>query len=122
MNRIRYLLDENIDQVVLSKVRKHEPSLDIHCVGEQNFPPLSSSDPEILRWLEKTGYILVTENRKTMPLHFSHHIEANHHLPGIFVITKQLSQNALVEELILIWGTTEPDEFKDRIVYLPFSH
>ena len=122
MSRIRYRLDENIDRVVFKQVRKLEPSIDIHCVGELGFPPLGSSDPNILKWLEKAGYILITENRKTIPTHFSNHIEANRHLPGIFVVTKQLSHMDLVEELILIWETTESEEFKDIILYLPLSY
>ena len=122
MSRIRYLLDENIDRVIFDQLHKYEPSMEIHFVGEQGFPPLCSSDPEILKWLEKAGYILITANRKTMPTHFSNHIKAKRHLHGIFVVTKRLSHIEIVEELLFIWGATEMEEFIDSIIYLPLSY
>jgi hypothetical protein len=27
----------------------------------------------------------------------------------------------LIEDLLLIWGASEPEEYKDQIVYLPFK-
>ena len=52
-----------------------------------------------------------------MPGHLRDHLAAGGHVPGILVVPFPLG--ALVEELILIWGASLPDEYQDQIVYLP---
>jgi hypothetical protein len=34
-------------------------------------------------WIEENQYILVTENRSTMPKHLSNHFTSRKHIPGI---------------------------------------
>ncbi len=54
-----------------------------------------------------------------MPGHLRDHLAAGGHVPGILVVPFPLGIGALVEELILIWGASLPDEYQDQIVYLP---
>ena len=54
-----------------------------------------------------------------MPGHLRHHLAAGRHVPGILVVPFPLDIGALVEELILIWGASLPNEYQDQIVYLP---
>ena len=42
-------------------------------------------------------------------------------LEDYFVTPYPLEIGALIEELILIWGASLPDEYQDRIVYLPLA-
>jgi hypothetical protein len=56
-----------------------------------------------------------------MPGHLRDHIASGGHIPGIFVTPYPLYIGALIVELILIWGTSLPDEYQDRIVYLPLA-
>ena len=74
MNEIRYLLDENVDPLFRTELAKHEQKLVIWKVGDPGTPPTSTSDPEILRWCEENSFILVTNNRKSMPRHLRDHL------------------------------------------------
>jgi hypothetical protein len=57
---IRYLLDENVDPVLRRELLKRVPDMDIWRVGELGAVPLSTPDPEILRWCEEHQAMLVT--------------------------------------------------------------
>lgn len=78
-------------------------------------------DPDILRWCETRGFILVTHNRASMPRHLLDHLNAGGHVPGIFVLNVNMTMGATVDELSLIWELAEPGEFTDQIRYLPIT-
>ncbi len=121
MGVICYLLDENIDRAVRVQLLRLEPEMDVLAVGDPGAPPLSATDPDILLWIEEAGRVLVTGNRRTMPGHVRNHLQAGHHIPGIFVATARLSLGEVIEELHLIWGASEAEEYQDLMLYLPLS-
>lgn len=56
-----------------------------------------------------------------MPGHFKDHIAKGGHVMGIFLIRKEILIGKLIENLLLIWGASELEEYRDQIVYLPFE-
>jgi Domain of unknown function (DUF5615) len=58
--------------------------MEVVAIDDPEAPSAGTSDPAILVWLEQHGYILVTENRSSMPRHLPDHLEAGRHVPGIF--------------------------------------
>ena len=121
MSAIRYLLDENVDHALRRRLLGLAPQMEILCIGEPGAPDLGTPDPEILSWLERTGYILVTNNRRTMPGHVRAHLQAGRHLPGVLVLTRRLSLAQAVEELYLLWSYVEEEDLYDLMLYLPLS-
>jgi hypothetical protein len=117
--KIRYLLDENISRTVRNQLLFHEPTMDVACVGDENAPPYGAPDSTILEWIEQTGYILVSRNRRTMPIHLKEHLTQNKHIPGMLLLKKRMSMGELIEELQIIWHASEPEEYHDHIRYLP---
>jgi hypothetical protein len=65
----RFLLDEHVPYAIRSKLLRLDAEIDILAVGQPLSPPKDTSDPDILTWIEKAGYILVTANRRTIPEH-----------------------------------------------------
>lgn len=81
---IKYLMDENLHPVYQTRLRRKELELVIWVIGDLNTPTKGTLDPEILLWCEKYGFILVTDNRSSMPVHLDEHLVQGHHIPGIF--------------------------------------
>ncbi len=88
-------------------------------IGDPGLPPKGTPDPIILSWCEEQGFLLITNNRKSMPDHLAEHIKAGGHVPGIIELNPKISIGDTIEELILIWEASEPSEYRDMIVYLP---
>jgi len=93
--------------------------MEVLAVGDDIAPPLGASDSDILAWIEREGYILVSRNRRSLPLHLSRHLDSGGHVPGIFLLRPRASLKEIIEDLLLIWEAAEMEEFKDQIVYLP---
>jgi hypothetical protein len=114
-----FLIDENLSPQIALQIQRHEPGIPVLSIGQPGAPNKGTPDPQILNWMQENDYLLVTNNRTSMPGHLVDHIAVGRHIPGILITPFPLDIGALVEELILIWGASLPDEFRDRIVYLP---
>ncbi len=79
---LRYLLDENVAFALQLALRGHDPDLTVWAIGEPGAPPRGTLDPDILRWCEEHDFVLVTNNRRTMPEHLIAHLSSGRHVPG----------------------------------------
>lgn len=118
---LKYLMDENVNPLYPSQLRRRDPELVVRAVGEPKVPPRGTLDPEILLWCEEYDFILVTNNRKSMPVHLRDHIAEGRHVPGIFILNSDLSIGRNLEELTVIAKASFEGEYQDQIVYLPLT-
>lgn len=118
---MRYLLDEHIAPAYRVQLLRAAPDLDVWLIGDPGAPARGTLDPEILIWCEENSFILVTNNRRSMPRHLSDHLAAGRHIPGSLVVNLTISMGNIIDELILIAGTSTDDEYQDLIIYLPLT-
>lgn len=95
------------------------PAIEVLAVGDAEAPPAGTPDPELLVWLEANAYILVTENRSTMPGHLAQHLAAGRRSSGILWLRPEVSLGAVIQELYLIWLTSTAEEFQDQALFIP---
>lgn len=120
MKNIRFLIDENAPRIIASQLLRLRSEIQIRVVGDEFAPPRGALDPEILHWLTQESYSLVTQNRKSMPIHLKNHLAKGHHVPGIFTLKHKAPIGQAIETLLLIWQASEPNEHQDCIVFIPF--
>lgn len=83
-------------------------------------PSAGTLDPEILIWCEEHNFVLVTNNRKSMPVHLADHLAAERHIPGILTVDVKRNLAENLDDLLLAALASVPGEYADRIIYLPF--
>jgi len=120
--RLKYLLDENVDPSYKTQLLALNANLIVWAVGEPNTPPTGTLDPEILLWCEEYDFILVTNNRTSMPVHLNDHIAKNRHIPGIFILNPKLSMGQNLDELSFIAEAAFENDYQDQIVHLPNTY
>lgn len=54
-----------------------------------------------------------------MPKHLADHLALGRHIPGVFTVNTDRGIGQIVEELIIIAGTSLENEYQDQIEYLP---
>jgi Domain of unknown function (DUF5615) len=118
---IKYLMDENVIPTYAKQIRRRRPDLVIWTVGDIGAPGLGTLDPEILIWCEEYDFILVTNNRKSMPGHLRDHIAFDRHIPGIFLLNLNMSIGQNIDELLLIADGSLDGEYQDQIIHLPLT-
>lgn len=115
----RFLLDEHIPHSVRDQLLRLDSSIEILVIGGSLAPAKGTLDEEILSWIEGTGYILVTSNRRTIPVHVRDHFEAGGHIPGIILLRRGAGLGEIIEQLYLLWIASDAGEYVDRILYIP---
>ena len=120
MSQVRYLIDESLRLSTVAAMRRIEPSLDVHRVGQAEMPPFGTPDPDILAFCEKSDRLLVTLDRASMPTHIAEHLAAGGYTAGVLLVTPGCSFRQLLDDLLLIWSCTAAEEWHDATHYLPF--
>lgn len=118
---MRYLLDEHIDPRYRTELLRTAPELEAWIIGDPGAPARGTLDPDILIWCEEHHFVLVTNNRKSMPRHLVDHLALGRHIPGILVINPALPIGDLLDELVLIAGASDENEYRDLMLYLPLT-
>ncbi|MGD2182498.1 DUF5615 family PIN-like protein [Lusitaniella coriacea] len=116
---LKYLMDENVNPLYIKQLRRRKPESVIWAIGEPDTPPKGTLDPEILIWCEVHDFILVTNNRASMPVHLVEHLAQNRHVPGIFILNPDMGIGETLDELILIAEGSLDEEYQDQIIHLP---
>ena len=99
---IKYLLDEHVPLSYRTQILRRKPELQVWVIGDPSVPPKGTPDPAILCWCEENGFILVTNNRKSMPKHLADHLASGRHVAGIFILNDAMNMGQVMDELILI--------------------
>ena len=116
-----FLLDEHFRKWWRHVLSELATEADLLWVGGEGAPALGTKDPRLLIWLEEADRYLITHNRRSMPRHLRAHNAAGRHVPGIFKIHPDTNVHVLAGDLRLVLFASWPDEFRDRIVRLPFQ-
>ena len=65
------------------------------------------------------GRILVTHDFRTMPAHFAEFLATGATTPGVFLVKQQTPLAAVIEDLVLVWTASTPEDWMNRIVEIP---
>lgn len=121
MTSIRILFDENAPRAVDRGLRRRLSRADIFRAGEPSAPPKGTADAALLVWCGETGRVLVSLDRRTIPLAFGDHLTAGRCSAGVFLIGRDAPLPRILDDLVLLIGATEAEEWIDRLVFLPLA-
>jgi len=120
---LAFLLDEDFPGPIILAIRAHNRAgiypIDFVRMGDLPDLPFSSDDKAVLLWAERENRLLVSLDKGTVPKHLKDHLAAGNHSPGVLLVRPMARTARVVEHLVLIAYAGEPDEWKDRIEYIP---
>lgn len=113
---VRYQADADLDQAIVTGVLRREPTIDFQTAFAAGLEGVK--DSEVLAIAAKQERILVSHDRRTMPLEFAEFIISNQS-SGIIIVSRKSPTEIVIEELLLIWAASSAEEWVDRIAKLP---
>ena len=115
--KVRFQADADFNHIIIKAALRREPTIDFQTAESANLVGLH--DLEVLATAAKSGRVLLTHDRKTMPKHFAEFITSEIS-SGVIIAPQRTAVRAkVVEDLILIWAASEASEWVNRIQSLP---
>ena len=118
MTQPRFLADEDLRHAIVLAVQRLEPLLQILTVQEADLR--ASSDNDVLDFAAHQGWLVLSHDVNTMRSAAERRVAAGVSMSGLFLIPQSRSTTAIAESLLIIGAATSLEEWRDRIVYLPF--
>jgi hypothetical protein len=114
---IRILADENFHGAIMRGLLRRIPELDV--VRVQDIGLEGREDLEILAIAAEQDRVLLTHDVKTITRFAYERLAAGLPLPGILEVPQDMNIGQAVEEILLMAEYMPPEEWQDRIYYLP---
>jgi hypothetical protein len=113
---VRYQADADLNQAIVTGVLRQQSTIDFQTAVAARLEGVL--DPEVLAIAAGQQRILVSHDRKTMPSEFAEFI-TTHQSAGVIIVSRKLSIEVVIDELVLIWAASSAEEWVDRIAKLP---
>ena len=113
---IRFLADENFDNRILRGLLLR---IEADIIRAQDTEIAGADDPTLLEWAATRGRILLTHDVETLVGFAYHRVEAGLLMPGVFEIRDSVPIGTAIDELELIAEASAPDDWKDKVTYIP---
>ena len=114
---IRFLADADLDYAIVQGVLHREPSIDFKSANDAGLEGLP--DDKVLEIAAREDRVLVSHDKRTMPVHFAARIRSGLRNPGVLLALPRATVGEIVEALITIWASSREEDWVDQIHYLP---
>lgn len=114
---VRFLADASLHHAIVSGCARREPAVDFLSAHAAKLHGIADSD--VLAIATAQGRILVTHDFRTMPRYFTEFLAAGHSSPGVFLVKQHTPLAPIIDEIILVWTASEPEDWANRTVQIP---
>lgn len=114
--RPKFQADADLHFDIVAGVLRREPAVDFQ--NAQEVLAESLSDSIVLGRAAAEDRIVVSHDVSTMPAEFAA-FRAERHSPGLFLLPQSVPVGRAIEDILLIWATSDAHEWRDRITWLP---
>lgn len=113
---LRLASDEDFNNDIVRGLHTRQPDLDLVRMQDMNL--MQANDPMVLAWAAAANRVLLTHDRKTMPGFAYERITQGLPMPGVIVVSKDLSVGKAIDELHLLACCSFPGEWENRVIHL----
>jgi hypothetical protein len=116
---LRFVADENLDERLVVAVLRRVDGCDV--VRVRDVGRVGRSDADLLKWAARHGRIVITHDVRTMPNAAYARVASRTRMPGVLIVPSGVSSSGVVDDLVLIAEAGVPEDFRDRVVFLPLT-
>jgi hypothetical protein len=114
---VRFLADASLHHAIVTGCLRRESKVDF--VSARTAKLQGMSDRDVLTLAAAQGRILVTHDFRTLPRHFAEFLATGATSSGVFLVKQQTPLAPVIDDLLLIWTASMPEDWKKRIVAIP---
>lgn len=116
MTKVRFQADADLKQAIVAGTIRREADIDFNSANAAGFE--GKKDEEVLAIAARDGRVLVTHDRKTMPIEFGEFI-LSQNSSGVLILSQNLPISEAIDALILVWEASNAEEWVNQIMSIP---
>jgi predicted nuclease of predicted toxin-antitoxin system len=114
---IAFLVDQNFNEDIVDGLTRRDAALTFTLARDVGLD--AAADPMVLEWAATQGLVLLTHDRKTIPLFAHSRVAAGVPMPGVFLVSNDMQIGQAIDELLVAAHCLSPDECKDMVRFFP---
>jgi hypothetical protein len=114
---VRFLADVSLRHAIVTGCVRRESAMDFLAAHAAKLHGVD--DRHVIDIAAAQGRILVTQDFRTMPKHFAEFLAAGRSSPGVFLVKQRTALAPVIEDLVLIWTASAPEDWVNHIVEIP---
>jgi hypothetical protein len=117
VSRPRYLADNDLREQIIIGVLRRAPDVEFlraRDLGLANLP-----DAVVLAYAARQGLVVVSHDVNTMSATAYERLAAGQEIHGLLIARQTGNLGAVVDSLVLIATSSESEEWRGRVVFLP---
>lgn len=118
MSRLRFLADHDLNEHIVTGVKRLNPGVEFLRVRDVGLE--AALDQEVLAYAFKESFCVVSHDVNTMTSAAAAMIAAGKQFSGLFLVRQTTPVRTAIETILLAWSASEPDEWRNQVVFLPF--
>ncbi len=119
MTRPRFLADHDLNEHIVAGVLRREPAVEF--VRVRDLGMSGQADELILDLAEQRKLLIVSHDVNTMPAAAYGRLAAGQSFPGLFMVQQMSPIGPIIDDLLLVWSSSELVEWRNLVVFLPFA-
>jgi uncharacterized protein DUF5615 len=117
MSRPLFLADHDVDDRILLGLQQKEPLINL--VRARDAGLAAASDDQILEYAAGAGRIVISHDESTMTAAAFARIRAGQPMRGLLIAPQSKPIGLIIDELLVVWGASEADEWDHIVDFLP---
>ena len=117
MSRPRFLADQDFNEHILRGLQRAEPAAEVLRVREVGLE--ARPDAEVLAYAAAEGWIVLSHDVNTMSAAAFARLAGGEPLNGLLLVHQRSPIAPVIEDLVLIWASSEAEEWAGQVRYLP---
>ena len=114
---IAFLIDQNFNLHIVDGLTRRDATLAFTHVRDVGLE--AAPDPAVLEWAAAHDLVLLTHDRKTIPPFAHDRVAAGLPMPGVFLVSGDMSVGQAIDELLIAALCLTADECRDVVKYFP---
>jgi predicted nuclease of predicted toxin-antitoxin system len=119
MSRPRFLADHDLNEHIVHGVLRREPAIEFLRVRDVALH--EHSDAEVLAYAATHQLLVISHDVNTMPAAAYARIETGSPVAGVLMVKQSEPVGRVIDDLILLWSTSEAEEWQNAVAFLPLS-
>lgn len=115
--KVRFQADADLNEDIVTGILRRQPQVDFQTATAASLRLLT--DIDVLTLAARQGRVLVSHDRRTMPVAFEQFLRSNQS-PGLLIVSQKIDLLTSIDELLLVWSASGAEEWVNLLFTIPF--